>query len=81
MEHQGVTALVCIDLSAAFDTVHHEVLLEVFKHNFGVGDTAMAWFDSYLRPRSVKVLIGEETSKAAELTFSVPQGSICGPVA
>ena len=52
----------------------------MLKHNFGVGDTAIAWFDSYLRPRSVKVLLGEETSKAAELTFSVPQGSICGPV-
>ena len=52
MEHQGVTALVCIDLSEAFDTVHHEVLLEVLKHNFGVGNTAIAWFDSYLRPRA-----------------------------
>ena len=61
MEHQGVTALVCIDLSAAFDTFHHEVLLEVLKHNSGVGDTAIAWFDSYLRSRSVKILIGEET--------------------
>ena len=31
--------------------VHPEVMLEALKHNFGVGDTAIAWFDSYLRPR------------------------------
>ena len=42
MEHQRVTALVCIDLSAAFDTVNHEVLLEVLQNKFGRNDTALS---------------------------------------
>ena len=79
MENQRVTALVCIDLSAAFDTVHHDVLLEVLENKFGVADTALSWFDSYLRPRTAKVMIGEHSSNLANLTFSVPQGSIGGP--
>ena len=80
MENQSAAALVCIDLSAAFDTVHHGILLNVSQQKFGVEETALSWFNSYLRPRSAKVLVGEEFSKSTDLSFSVPQGSICGPV-
>ena len=46
----------------------------------GVDETALTWFKLYLRPRSAKGLVGEEFSKLTNLSISVPQSSICGPV-
>ena len=62
MENQQVTAVMALDLSAAFDMVNTEILLNVLKHNFGLEDTVLHWFDSYLHLRSCKVNIGKEYS-------------------
>ena len=80
IENQMVTALITSDLSAAFDTVDHEILLEVLNKKFGLENTALQWFDSYLRPRSFKVSVHGVHSKEHLLPFSVPQGSVAGPV-
>ena len=80
MERQQVTALVVIDLSAAFDTVDHTVLLKVLQQHFGVNGKVLNWMDSYLRPRGFKVNIGNEYLKYIPMDFWVPQGSILGPV-
>ena len=80
MEHQEVTPLVAIDLSAAFDTVDHNLLLSVLSKKFGVVNNALKWFDSYLRPRRFQVQIDDTKSKEIELPFSVPQGSCAGAV-
>ena len=80
MEHQEVTPLVAIDLSATFDTVDHNLLLSILSKKFRVVDKALKWFDSYLRPRRFQVLIDDTRSKEIELPFSVPQGSCAGPV-
>ena len=80
MEHQEVTPLVAIDLSAAFDIVDHDLLLSILSKKFGVVDKDLKWFESYLRPRSFQVLIGDARSKEFDLPFSVPQGSCAGPV-
>ena len=80
MEGQSVTALMAIDLSAAFDTVDHEVLLSVLNAKFGLGGKALHWFNTYLQPRKCKVNVGSDYSKEKDLTFSVPQGSCAGPV-
>jgi hypothetical protein len=76
---QGV-ALVMVDLSAAFDTVDHDILLEVLRNKFGVQDVAHKWFSSYLRPRHFTVSVKGHLSKKMQLDFSVPQGSCAGPV-
>ena len=51
MENKQVTALVMMDLSAAFDTIDHELLLEIHHHRYGISDDALKWYDNYLRPQ------------------------------
>ena len=77
-EKQSITALVAIDLSAAFDTVDHAILLQVLSAKYGITGQALKWFDSYLSDRCFKVVIGDNYSKPHSLTVSVPQGSCAG---
>lgn len=78
-ESQKVSMLVAIDLSAAFDTVDHQILLDLLNTSFGIGGKCLNWFDTYLRPRSFKVCVGSANSQEKELEYSVPQGSVAGP--
>ena len=55
--------------------VCHDILLDILNHKFGIEDKALKWFDSYLRPRSFKVVINGTYSEEQNLTVSVPQGS------
>ena len=48
MDSQKVTLLVLLDLSAAFDTINHSILLNRLCHRIGVKDAALRWFQSYL---------------------------------
>jgi hypothetical protein len=59
MGHQKVSFLCAIDLSAAFDTVYHDIFLAVLRSRFGIHGTSLEWFDSYLRPRNLQVCIRE----------------------
>ena len=78
-EHQRATALVAIDLSAAFDTVDHDVLLKVLQRRFGLEGTALKWADTYLRPRQFTVNVEKSYSLPRQLNYCVPQGSCAGP--
>ena len=78
MESKNGTALMAIDLSAAFDTVDHDILLDVLHNKFGNRGTALNWCESYLRPRYGKLYIAESHSTQRKLDFSVPQGSCMG---
>ena len=80
MENEYVTAMVTIDLSGAFNTVDHDILLNTLHCKFGIIDNAIEWVHSYLRPRSCKVNIKNSYSSARQLNFSIPQGSVAGPV-
>ena len=79
-ENKKCTSIVCLDLSAAFNTVNHRILLDVLKSYFGISEHALAWISSYLSNRKFLVQIGQLTSKTVEIDFSVPQGSILGPI-
>ena len=77
MEEQNIKAVLALDLSAAFDMVDHDILLQVLKNQYGIGGKALNWYDSYLHPRSCMVQVKGSTSTLQSLEFSVPQGS-CG---
>ena len=52
MDRKEVTCLVMLDLSAAFDTISHKLLLNHLKYHFGIIDTVLQWISSYLTNRS-----------------------------
>ena len=72
--------LLLLDLSAAFDTVNHEILLSKLTKQFGISGNALEWFKSYLNGRSFTVTIDRFRSKQCYLRIGVPQGSILGPI-
>ena len=80
MNSQRVTLLVLLDLSAAFDTVDHAILLKRLTTDFGIGGKALEWFSSYLSGRSQRVLFEGATSGCFERPFGVPQGSCLSPL-
>ena len=80
MDHQHMTLLVMLDLSAAFDTVHHEILLNRLDSRVGVKGQALKWFASYLTNKSLRVSFGQALSEKFELSYGVPQGSCLGPL-
>jgi hypothetical protein len=73
-------ALVLLDLTAAFDTVDHDILLERLRRSFGIKDKVLSWFASYLIGRTQCVRVGAATSSTTTLECSVPQGSVLGPI-
>ena len=79
-DNRNVSVVGLLDLSAAFDTLDHEILLERLRSTFGITDTALDWFRSYLTERFQRVMIDGIVSEPAELTYGVPQGSVLGPV-
>ena len=78
MDHGRVVALVLLDLSAAFDTVDHCILIARMKH-LGFDAVVLQWFISYLSNRYQSTKIQNESSMPSELKFGVPQGSVLGP--
>ena len=80
LEEGKVTIIVALDLSAAFDTVDHNILVNVLHSCFGISGKALDWFVSYLKDRRLNVRIRDSTSEMKCFNFSVPQGSCLGPV-
>ena len=72
--------LIMLDLSAAFDTIDHDVLLKRLEYRFGVTGVALAWFRSYLSNRSQNVKVNHTKSSTSILKYGVPQGSVLGPI-
>ena len=80
MNKGHVSLLVLLDLSAAFDTVDHKILLKTLQMKLGVCGSALSWFKSYLEGRSQRICIKETLSQSFDLQWGVPQGSCLGPL-
>ena len=76
MENQLVTVIVILDLSAAFDTVDHDLLLDVLRKRFRIVGSARTWYKSYSKPRRFRVAVEDKISQPRQLDYSVPQGSV-----
>ena len=70
---------VFVDLSKAFDTVEHSILLEKMEL-YGVRGVALRLFRCYLQDRKYYVRFGTENSAKKSVSIGVPQGSILGPL-
>lgn len=80
MENKRVSALVLLDLSSAFDTVDHKLLLSRLSLNFGISGPALSFLTSYLSDRSQAVHICSNASSSSPVHSGVPQGSVLGPL-
>ena len=80
LDSRSGVVLVLIDLSAAFDTVCHNKLINILSNELKIQGVALKWFKSYLKGRTQRVLIDDHLSEPLELSFGVPQGSVLGPI-
>ena len=75
MNSRRVTLVVLLDLSAAFDTVNHEVQLKRLHTDVGIRGYVFDWFKSYLNERSQRITFQGTMSRQFDLDCGVPQGS------
>ena len=80
MNNEQVSALILLDLSAAFDTIDHNILISRLSQYFGISGSALSLITSYLSNRSQSVLINDSFSSKVPLLRGVPQGSVLGPL-
>src|SRR6218665_2162672 len=74
-----LTLLALFDVSAAFDTVDHKILLKRLNVSFGFSGTLLLWLRSFLTERSLCVVHGSSRSSWVPAPFGLPQGSVLAP--
>lgn len=74
------TVLVLLDLTSAFDTVNHTILINRPRDLVGMSGSVLDWFSSYISERSFSVSANQIMSESTELLCGVPQGSVLGPI-
>ena len=79
LDNGSIAALIMLDLSTAFDTIDHVILLKRLNYSFGIIGTAHMWLESYLTGRTQSVIIEGQASKPKCLCCCIPQGSVLGP--
>ena len=79
LDHNNVTVLVILDLSAAFDTIDCRTLLHHLEHMFRIAGKPLGWMSSYLSGHYQTVTIDGKLTEPVLMNFSLPQGSVLGP--
>ncbi len=75
-----ISLLVLLYLSAAFDTVDHDILIDRLQNYTGIQGQALRWFRSYLSDRCHFVYLNREAFQLLPVKYGVPQGSVLGPL-
>ncbi len=75
-----ISLLVLLDLSAAFDTIDHDILMDRFQNYTGIQGQALRWFRSYLSDRYHFVYLYRDSSQLSPVKYGLPQGSVLGPL-
>ena len=80
IDNQHEFVLVLLDLSAAFDTIDHKILINRLENKYGISGLALEWLRSYLQERPQRVIVNGTYSDPKYNSFGVPQGSVLGPL-
>ena len=80
IDKSQVTLSTLFDVSAAFDTVDHDILLQRLSISFGLSGNVLGWLTSFLQDRSFMVAHGYSRSPWVPAPFWLPQGSVLGPL-
>ena len=78
-DENKATIIIFLDLSAAFDTIDFDKVLEILREEIGITGRALEWFRSFLTGRRQCVKIGDQYSDYLEVMYGAPQGSVLGP--
>lgn len=80
IDNKQLVVLVSLDISAAFDTVNHDILLNRLRLEFGINGLILSWLKSYLTERKQYIKLGRHISSSTTTVSGVPQGSVLGPL-
>ena len=80
IDNGKIVLVLLLDMSAAFDTIDHELLLKPLKNSYGIDKLVLNWLSSYLNHCSFSVNINDSFSDPDSMLYGVPQGSILGPI-
>ena len=80
LDNDYISVLLLLDLSAAFDTTDHQILLFHLNSILGIQSAALQWFQSYLSDRYQSTSVNTSSFPPSQLMYGVPQGSVLGPI-
>ena len=80
LDEKGKVVFVMLDLSSAFDTINHNILMNRLQHSVGITDAALSWLHLYITERYWRVAVDSATSADCVMKCGVPQGSVLGPI-
>ena len=80
IDNEVVTLLVMLDMSFAFESIDHNILIDILRNDFGLVDNGLQWLRLYLANRRQRVVIDRCKSSEFMVAIRVLQGSCLGPV-
>ena len=80
LDEGDVVVLTPLGLSSAFNAIDHYIFLHRLRSLHGISGTVLSWFESYLTGRTQTVTVNDRSSRPADVSFSVPQGSVLGRI-